>query len=722
MGVCRHRETGKAVLIAAIHLANSTVYGVIKLGIEISAHLEMKILCVSVIGHLLIYCICNEEPTALTVIAHLIDIIRRQGVVGESYLKLARVGKGIEDGMLFKGQLFAFLIKLLQLLAFNHVHIFRRLAYEDQPATRRSEIAQALKGSAAHCDHGRHNDGIIAHLTHLQGSGSGLGLLGEKRLADIVEVYLTVEHPFDKLLEILAVSLADIPRGLASAPIEPIALDGVYHRHRAVGLSACQGGMYACKMVFYIIILLVPRGLVVDGCRIVSLGISLHRHPGKMRDTDTYTESRLPVALEFVVTEVKIPVCNAVHLGNYCFLAVLSRYRLCLLGGGQFYLISEQVDADETEMLVISHYLAHRPGLHIEGVLAHKVTRQLDAVFLAPTSAECHKSVAHSLTNVIVVAISGKGGLILGEIPEDLGQSGYNIVAVRFLIAPRQVIRPRRSESLGERVEEHINKGVLGLVGKHRRDGLVKLVAHPIFVCLVSDLNEFLGRLFGERVNVGISVIPIGTRLTGAEKVPLNSLCARPSAYLAVGLHKSVLVKDYIEGSDIIGLALLECLLGRQLARKVNRRLHSLGKLVISLYLLDRLGVNYDYMSLSVFRLFRNETARKARGPLVLVVKPGKHPLRLRLIGAGANQSHKLIGQIFIVHTEARVHMESAKAHLLEIFYLSLKKRRSHFAIPRPEGRAAVFACGASEKLIGKLFFYILFVKHRFPPLSFFLI
>ena len=54
-----------------------------------------------------------------------------------------------------------------------------------------------------------------------------------------------------------------------------------------------------------------------------------------MGHPDGNAQSRLPISLELVPTEIKIPVGNAVQLRKHDLLAVLMHRRLNLLGGGQ---------------------------------------------------------------------------------------------------------------------------------------------------------------------------------------------------------------------------------------------------------------------------------------------------------------------------------------------------------------------------------------------------
>ena len=71
-----------------------------------------------------------------------------------------------------------------------------------------------------------------------------------------------------------------------------------------------------------------------------------------MRHTHRYTESRLPVAVEFVSSEVEVPVGDAVELGEHALIAELMRGGLSLLRGRVFLPRAEHINAGQPERAV----------------------------------------------------------------------------------------------------------------------------------------------------------------------------------------------------------------------------------------------------------------------------------------------------------------------------------------------------------------------------------
>ena len=108
--------------------------------------------------------------------------------------------------------------------------------------------------------------------------------------------------------------------------------------------------------------------------------------------------------------------------------------------------------------------------------------------------------------------------------------------------------------------------------------------------------------------------------------------------------------------------------------------------------------------------------ARRARGPSVLVIEPREHLFALCLVGAGADELHKLIAQIFRIHARSDMHMKAAEAHPVKHVYLPQKLFFLELAVPRPKRRGAVFARRRAKQFIGQGTHIILFIKHIFLP------
>ena len=71
-----------------------------------------------------------------------------------------------------------------------------------------------------------------------------------------------------------------------------------------------------------------------------------------MRNTDCYAESRLPVTLELVTAEVKIPVGYAVKLRQHCFASELMNRGLALLCCCKTDIITQHVYSGNAECAV----------------------------------------------------------------------------------------------------------------------------------------------------------------------------------------------------------------------------------------------------------------------------------------------------------------------------------------------------------------------------------
>ena len=175
---------------------------------------------------------------------------------------------------------------------------------------------------------------------------------GQQRLADEIEIYAAEQQPFCQILEILVKLLADESRFVVGSPVEPEALYRVdnadlYNRHAAGHRRVDSREMILNAGIFF-----VPRGLIVYRGGIVSLRLACHGNPRQVRHAHRDAESRLPVAVEFVSSEVKIPVCNAVKLGEHTFIAELMRGGLSLLRSRVFLPRAEHINAGQPERAV----------------------------------------------------------------------------------------------------------------------------------------------------------------------------------------------------------------------------------------------------------------------------------------------------------------------------------------------------------------------------------
>ena len=160
------------------------------------------------------------------------------------------------------------------------------------------------------------------------------------------------------------------------------------------------------------------------------------------------------------------------------------------------------------------------------------------------------------------------------------------------------------------------------------------------------------------------------------------------------------------------GLVILtQTAIGVQLSRRVER--HAVAR--------DPPAVRGDLhvflrreqqVPLAVLLVLRHKAARRARRVAILVVEVGQHLFLLRLVGAGAHELHELVGQVGRGHARAHVHVEAAHAHALQLLDLPQQLILVKLAVPRPEGRCAVFARRVQERDGVQLRLAVFGIKH----------
>ena len=103
-----------------------------------------------------------------------------------------------------------------------------------------------------------------------------------------------------------------------------------------------------------------------------------------MRNSDRYTESRLPVALMLVGPEIAVPSRHAVKFGEHTLIAELVNRRLRLLRRCEFMIIAKHIYAGNIKAPVGAHSLAECGTLTAKRRLLHHVSCQGNTVFAAP--------------------------------------------------------------------------------------------------------------------------------------------------------------------------------------------------------------------------------------------------------------------------------------------------------------------------------------------------
>ena len=215
----------------------------------------------------------------------------------------------------------------------------------------------------------------------------------------------------------------------------------------------------------------------------------------------------------------------------------------------------------------------------------------------------------------------------------------------------------------------------------------------------MSDLNEAFDRLFVERVEISLTVIPRVRAAYFEIGIPLCALGRVVLADAPVALQISVGIEHYVIAGKqfaVLGAHSARCGVVREARRAV---IGSDGK---------------EQVTSAETLIFCYYSAGGAGRPSVLVIEPSKHFFALRLVGAGADEMHELVAQIFRIHAGSDMHMKSAEAHLMKNFYLPQKFVLFELAVPRPERRGAVLARRGAKQLVRQGAEIILFIKHIF--------
>ena len=117
-------------------------------------------------------------------------------------------------------------------------------------------------------------------------------------------------------------------------------------------------------------------------------------------------------------------------------------------------------------------------------------------------------------------------------------------------------------------------------------------------------------------------------------------------------------------------------------------------------------AVERDHLQfpLAVGGILGDQAAGGARGPAVLIVKPGLHVQLLSLVHAGGHAVHPLPRQVRRHQAHAAVHEEPAHAHPVHQADLAAEFGRVQPAVPGPERRATILAARIAEFLQNGVF------------------
>ena len=181
-------------------------------------------------------------------------------------------------------------------------------------------------------------------------------------------------QPFRQVYKVFVQLIPQKLRLVAGTVGNPEGLDGVNHSHPRQRLSSGQGRIYPGKVIFDIMVFLIPGRLKADGRRPVPLGLALHGIEGKMMYPHGNSQGRLPVALQLMPDKIKIPMRRAVDLAQHAFSPLLSRHAHRLFGRCKFLCVAEVIDARKLHGPIAAHGLAQGQRLGVQCPLRHKMS------------------------------------------------------------------------------------------------------------------------------------------------------------------------------------------------------------------------------------------------------------------------------------------------------------------------------------------------------------
>ena len=500
------------------------------------------------------------------------------------------------------------------------------------------------------------------------------------------------------------------PLGPTGIGLAPYRLDGIQQENVAGGRALGEDKTHAGEVVLDLTVVLIPGRLVEDGGGVVALGLTLHGVPGQVLATEVDAEQSLPVAHGLVSLEVKLPAGTAVQLGEQPLLAQLTG------GGGQLLddpvaavMLGQHVHAGVAHVLVEAHEGAVGDGLVHEAVLVEDVTRELDAVIVAPIVEGLGEALQEEgVGQVDVVELDGSHDLAVLAV-EQLGEDGTAGKAVAGLKLLEDVIRPGGGAGHDTVIFAAVVETVAAvrLVGEDTLDASAEAVAATLGVLLVGHLDELIGGLAAHGVDVGGAVV-VGVGGIGhdgkAQSLPLTGLaCGGLGQLLDGGLHSSLGAVAAGDGGGVqllVGIEVETVQLGYVQGEGLGVPVHLVGG-----GLVDVQGLH------AVLGIHRDLTAGRARGPTILVVEPGLHAVLLGGVGHLVDEVEPLIPQVLGDESRAGVHEVTAQSHLLHDVGLTHQLLAAKLAVPRPEGLAAVLHRGGGKGRNDLL------LIHNFSPL-----
>ena len=277
-----------------------------------------------------------------------------------------------------------------------------------------------------------------------------------------------------------------------------------------------------------------------------------------------------------------------------------------------------------------------------------------------------------------MIVIADNRGLAVGQIPQKLGQVVDKLFAIRRAEGVSQIVcEGQRDVLLGVGERKRLLAGELRLVGEYRRHNAAEAVTHGLQIRLMRYLDKALYRGLVKGVEVGLVVVPraFGHRL----QISIPRIVARAFAVgqTAVFLQIAVVERHVEARQQLAVFGALYC------GARVQTRV------VIAAAVRLR---GHQQVARAVLLVLGDKSARRARGPAILVVQIAQHLVLFGLVTAGFDKVHELVSQVGRGHARARMHVEAAEAHFFQHVDLPEQVFLVQLAIPRPKRRAAVLA------------------------------
>ena len=587
--------------------------------------------------------------------------------------------KRAEQGALRAGAAGPGLRGIHSTVAGHAIHQLWSIANQDHCAAAEDKSVESIQRGGTNRDNRGDDKDIVGHLPHPQMRGIVLCLMKRQEgFRNQIDIDLPLEHSRECIDEAVLDHGLRVGVGIGGPIDDPVAFDRVQERHSAEWMPCLESHCQAGEMAFDCFVFLIPRHVGTDRGGVVALGLAGHGIPGEMVHADDHAQRGLPIALAQMPSKREIPIRDAIQFAHGAGASVLTRHGLGLLGGGEFQIVEEHVDARELEMVQASHGLAAPVGLAGGGLLLHHVAGQGDAVLLAPLAQHSGKGIRKALAVVVVETQARQGARAISGVEHDRREGIHEIRSIVFGIGLRKVIHPRRAEVFSILPRDGAFHGnVERFVGEDGGNLLAKSVAQHLGVAFMGDFDEFARGVGVEKVRVLLVVEPRNVRRDFDIRV-ISDLTR--AGILALGdttpLGEFTALEAHGPSGD-------KGSLGDGLRRAVMNAMQShLAGL--------RPPRSHQELAAAEVGIRGHQPTRPARGPAVLVVEPDEHAHALGLVGRSFHMIHELIAQVGRGESGAHMDGGAADAHVVVNLQLPLEPVGFQSAVPAPKRSTAV--------------------------------